>query len=158
MEMKKVIFLDLDGVLNVEIGQKGTFMMKGVYFEKHLIDRFNVFLESNPDIKLVMSSSWRADYQYAIKVLKEEGFEHNDKFIGKTIYSRHMNRKRHKEINMWLSDNDCDAFVVVDDRPEELIPEMENFCQINGEIGIQEKDIKNINKILNNQIGEKDKR
>lgn len=148
--MINIIFLDLDGVLNINAGKNATYLNSLNHFEFNLIDRFN-FLLDNLDCYLVMSSSWREDYPDSLKQLERAGFKHIDKFIGKTIFDPNRALFRGEEISLWIENHMSNIkYLCVDDDIEQIynvegskIP-FENCIKINPEVGLSEIDIKRI--------------
>lgn len=150
----KVIFLDIDGVLNSD-----------EYFDK--IDGLNIEgIESQVDIekikllkravdetgaKVVLSSSWRytRNAQYLKQLLLEHGI-----LVDSTPF---MKNKRGKEIKRWLEEHkDTEDFVILDDEifdsyDEELMKKLVKVSNGNGRVfgeGLQNKDVEEIIEIL----------
>ncbi len=146
----KVIFLDIDGVLNSD-----------EYFDK--IDGLNIEgIESEIDVnkikllkkaveetgaKVVLSSSWRytRNAQYLKKLLLEHGI-----LVDSTPY---MENERGKEIKGWLEEHkDTEDFVILDDEifdsyDEELMKKLVKVSNGNGRgfgEGLQQKDVEEI--------------
>lgn len=125
----KIIFLDVDGVLN----WAGT---EDRYPDKHgfiglcseRIARLNKITDAHPDAKIVVSSTWRhaftskgyQTFEELIELLKERGVK--GEIIGKTP-SRFSYVSRGGEIREWIMDHEeeggkLDAFVILDDSTE----------------------------------------
>lgn len=129
----KVIFLDIDGVLNTSetfIRRKNKYFKTGIYDLE--IDLFRVeYLKQiidETDAKIVLSSSWRS---YFLKFDKEiipatlKAVELCNIFnkYNIEIYditSKDNNLTRGTQINMWLNDNAVDSFVILDDESSHL--------------------------------------
>jgi len=123
----KVIFLDIDGVLNNELylkEQYKTFSAKEM--EKHpsnYISNDNIIqlnsLCDRTDASIVISSSWRKMLSLdEIKTaLLEKGFAYQDRIIGITPELGSSTRviDRGSEIKEWLKTNAVDKFVIIDD-------------------------------------------
>lgn len=148
----KVIFLDIDGVLNSD-----------EYFDK--IEGQNIHgIEKDIDVetikllkkaieetgaKVVLSSSWR--YRKRAQDLKQLMFE-----CGVTVHSStpYLENVRGEEIKQWLKEHpDTEDFVLLDDEvwdsyDEELLKKLVKMSDINGKKqfgdGLQEKDIEEI--------------
>lgn len=103
-----LLFLDIDGVLNAfgtpennyqdrtrEITPEG---MMGI--DPLLVARLNRLVESVPDLRFVMSSTWRKDYAYAKRYLRDQGFK--GVFVGKTPSS--ASGWRSEEIQAWIAE------------------------------------------------------
>ena len=104
----KVIFLDVDGVLNVMSDSYRTFMKpEGHHIEYHLVDRLN-YIMAKTDAKIVISSSWKSSMGDLEFQLKQEGFRYWDKVIGRTPFSGEMDTRgeqsdyRGLQIQYWL--------------------------------------------------------
>ena len=125
--MEKIIFLDIDGVLNC----KNTFKEKKeerVFYNKFLEKNdFNLAKISMCDIdfeklellkyivletnaKIVISSSWKKLRYYLLieELLINKGIP----IIGATPY---INNKRGTEIRKYLSENEVNDFIIIDD-------------------------------------------
>jgi hypothetical protein len=112
----KVIFLDIDGVLN---SQNFIHSFNGKW-ELHSVDpnAINVLNEiiKATNAKIVISSSWRIilDLNEIKDILIENGFV--GEIIGKTPIIRDNNRCRGDEINAYLEANpNIDKFIILDD-------------------------------------------
>ena len=124
MPSTKVIFLDIDGVLNSEEGferNKGT---NWNMLDPILVERFNRLVEET-GAKVVLSSSWRLDTDWYEKMLKG-GLKCT--FLGRTprmprpVGTSAEYAERGKEILEWLSINPygVSAYAIIDDDPDFL--------------------------------------
>jgi hypothetical protein len=119
----KIIFLDIDGVLNIS----QTFIdihkeWKQTAIRRIEIDEFRVELLADlvkeTNSKIVLSSSWR---MYWIEPISNKAEEINEMFskYGLEIYSitpRCKSSLRQDEIDLWLSEHDnIESFVIFDD-------------------------------------------
>jgi len=111
----KLLFLDFDGVLNIIKGENPTYL-KEFHFEPKLVDNLNKLLDSIPDLKIVVSSSWREDLEDAIEQLKLSGFKYEDRIIGVTSDLGH----RGKEISNSLDHLEYSKYLVIDDNINEI--------------------------------------
>jgi len=156
MDINKIIFLDLDGVLNIINGKLSTAICKNYHFEPSLVDNLNIALEENPDLFIVMSSSWRDDMPDAIAQMKISGFKYEDRFIGNTRFDKNMESFRDEEIKDWISENKfIGDFLIIDDFIEPIINgrfvnyfNESNILEVNPMIGLSSKDIKYISSIF----------
>lgn len=117
----KVIFLDVDGVLNDQNLIFEKFKTKEIEISKDKLLLLKKIITSNDDIKVVLSSSWR------IGLLKKDG-----KIVANTTYHKEflellkeysiqiyditpsmMNRP--EEIKYYLDNNDIESYVILDD-------------------------------------------
>ena len=126
----KVIFLDIDGVLNTsDTFREIYYKFKETGKRKLEIDEFRLeYLRSLIDqtcAKIVLSSSWRRFF------VKENNkiLPHTEK--GQRLYELFnnynleiyditpvSNGNREEEINIWLSqNNDVESFIIIDDEP-----------------------------------------
>jgi hypothetical protein len=148
----KVIFLDIDGVLNSEKFLKNN--------HGEAIDRINVSILKNVIDKtgavVVMSSAWRLWFDD--NMMPREGYSQNlhdilsefgIKLFGKTPdfstdeirINKTFSHVKAKEIIAWLNENQSvDKYAVIDDldlRNEEVNA---HLVRTNGQVGITEKD------------------
>lgn len=139
----KVIFLDVDGVLN-----HGNSKIKveddKIQFLKQIIDETGA--------KIVLSSDWRFwlgtdDRDVALLQEKLKG-------IGAEIVSSTPNSKhgyRGAEIYQWINEwqgETIDKFVILDDR-DDIKPYMNKFVQTSFNLGLQEKHVRKAIQLLN---------
>lgn len=122
---EKVIFLDIDGVLNDE----GDRLKKGVYIEDEMVARLKKIVEAT-GAQIVLSSSWRKAYFDYLENL-ENGVENNQAELnmlhdilkrydlsisGRTDYISSGPYARPAEIRAWLATaNDVKSFIILDD-------------------------------------------
>lgn len=118
----KVIFLDIDGVLNW-IGTEDR--LNGfIGLDPVLIERFNRIIDAHPDVKIVISSTWRKtmhaypDFPGLVDLLHARGLK--GEIIGHTpLHCRYW--ARGAEIAEWIADweaknpNEQLTLVVLDD-------------------------------------------
>lgn len=111
--MKNIIFLDIDGVLNMYGSSYRTFMKPfGQHIELHLVHRLNYIVEQVEEISFVISSSWRFDMKELKKQLEQQGFKYWDKVIGSTASLDF----RGQEIKAWILSNKFKGkYLVIDD-------------------------------------------
>ena len=120
--MEKIIFLDIDGVLNV-IPQ--GFDDYGAKFHKHFEDNLKWIIEQT-EAKIVVSSTWRFR---GLKIMKEmwskRGLAGNVIDVTPDIDIC----ERGKEIQKWLDSNEVDSYVIIDDDTDMLESQMDNFVR-----------------------------
>lgn len=106
--MRHIIFLDIDGVLNIVSKSYCTYKHRKELIEPHLVQRFNYLLDEalkeNEDIDIVISSSWRFDMDNLFEMLKNSGFSHIDLIKGKTTLSP-LITKRGEQIFRYFEEN-----------------------------------------------------
>jgi hypothetical protein len=144
----KIIFLDVDGVLN-KIGKpsESTYFVTGKHIDTEIIENFNNLLDKI-DIHIVISSSWRSDMDDLYEVLKESGFKHLGKIIG---YTELNSNYRGNQIKNYLSDNDIEHYLVIDDCIGDICGDVkiipENFVlKSNPKTGLTKEDLEFIEK------------
>lgn len=157
----KVIFLDIDGVLNsekfLENNKNQAIDRNSVGILKNIIDKTGAVI--------VMSSGWRLWFDD--NMLPQDGYSQclyeilckfNIKLFGKTPdFSTEEIRTRKtfshvkaKEIIAWLNEHEfVDKYVVIDDlylKNEEINA---HLVKINGQVGITEADARRVIDMLN---------
>lgn len=155
--MTKVIFLDIDGVLNILSDSYYTtrFREDGAikHIEEHLTSRLS-WLLNKTRASIVISSSWRLSMNDLQEQMEKEGFEMWDRVIGRTSISKFENRG--EEIEDWISKHpEIKNFVVIDDEFVDICgdkfhsSELERrFVQVDFENGLSHKDVLKAIKIL----------
>lgn len=172
----RIIFLDIDGVLNSELWARFCYNRRHKRIHKHnnllnpnIINKLGKYCKIH-NIKLVISSSWRLyPYQDTIDNFKKYSqlsplIEH---IIGITPYAK--SRIRGEEIDWFIKILDefnnntgkykewygcykenfiIDKFVIVDDDDDILNKQLKNFVHVNFWNGLCKKDYVKINKIL----------
>lgn len=153
----RVIFLDIDGVLNFN-GCRDK--IGGIYFVndnkikllKEIIDR--------TDAKIVLSSTWRFgwfDRDYGMNTVHAEDFtklqeklkEFGIEFLSRT--PRTQEGHRGNEIKQWLdkwNGEVVDKFIIIDD-DSDMKPYMNRLVQTSFEHGLTQKDVERAVKMLN---------
>lgn len=125
----KVIFLDIDGVLNVI---PKTIDKWGAYFgpEDHFVKNLKTLIDQT-GAKIVISSTWRMS---GLQYMKDMWADRNlpGEIIG--ITPNHMMKtgttlQRGKEIDEWLSKNDVQNYVILDDDCDMEKHQMKNFVR-----------------------------
>lgn len=154
----KLIFLDIDGVLNNENWYASGKANK-VYDETKDIKAFNFDpnnwkwiekLIQETDAKIVISSSWRS---YSLKSTIDDfvntAFEPMIKhIIGVTPYS--FERHRGGEIETFLNTTDLEIenYVIIDDDTDMLTHQLPHFVNVCYTNGMTENDYKKAKEIL----------
>lgn len=151
---KYCIFLDIDGVLNNEIFYKKNVekpIEKGKrrdQIDVRCVDLFNDLFErlgGEKDVLVVMSSTWRGNYQNILDanpLFKSYGAKWD--FLDKTPQSK--DRIRGVEIYKWLQDNsmkyfnkpyyDFKDYIILDDDSDMMLWQKENFFQTDAYCGL----------------------
>ena len=122
----KVIFLDIDGVLNLCYEGRDEY---GSFFHPHLVDNLRLLIEKT-GAKIVISSTWRFS---GLTIMKEmwEKRELPGEVIGVTPnFMAHYKTTlcRGKEIDAYLEENkDIERYVILDDDSDMEPHQMDNF-------------------------------
>ena len=163
--MKRIIFLDVDGVLNSHIvaeewhQRTNTGGYGGWFDEKEVATKENVKwghvnvhnlreIIRATNAEIVISSDWRKNF--SIDKFKEmfKLYGWNAPVIDRTPagYS-----SRGLEVNTWLKDNpDIDSFVIIDDTDMFLAEQKPKFVNTDPEVGLTWKDANKAIEILLN--------
>lgn len=125
----KILFLDFDGVLNNESHLRRVRNHDPVgptafhrEFDPNNIGILNQLCVQVPDLRIVISSSWRTgkSVEWLQNLLESSGFLFADRIVGATP-DYHMNKPRGLEIEEWLlnhivkSSMRITGFVILDD-------------------------------------------
>jgi hypothetical protein len=136
----KVIFLDIDGVLNCD---KTPNPRKFPYVvDKKLLARFKTLVRRT-GAKVVLSSTWRCD-PVGLFAAKHWGIPFID------VCPDRPRSPRRREITSWLADHPkVTRFVVIDDEDDELddLP----LFQPSSKTGLTGKIVKGVEKYLNGE-------
>lgn len=157
--MKKLIFLDIDGVLNSENWYYRSRVLKNTNNQGDFDPETIKLLNELKDCEVVISSSWgdMADTPLILNGLTLP-------IIGHIDHSPYYNNPwicRGNCIAKWLLDNGyyCSRFgnhspekdykyVIFDDDNDMLMSQKNNFIYVNRKIGLSQKDINKAKKIL----------
>ncbi len=142
MEKISVIFLDIDGVLNIFSPSYSTNYYRPdgsvQWMDEHLVIRLN-YLIDRTGASIVISSSWRSDMDDLKKQLLVSGFKHWDAVVGKTPIF--MNGRRGDEIQSYLDHHpEIKTFVVLDDVINNICGDK---CSTISKMDVIEVDAKN---------------
>ena len=181
-----LLFLDIDGVLNYltqdgNNSYSGRFRM-GEEIEPKLVKKLNKVFHEIPNLKIVISSSWRVNMKRTIWALKFAGFEYIENIIGRTTSAYAVTEKRYKDesielkppytllnsrrgeqILKWIIDNPgvskkINDFVILDDEGYDIIGNRgfnllkPNFIKTQSNLGLSDA---NVQSIINHFKGEK---
>lgn len=150
--MKKILFLDIDGVLAgvewFDHCRKNNLDID--FLDPSLVRKLNAL-----DCEVVISSSWGCDNGKTWKALRRKGF--NLKVIG---YTEHHEIGcdwivRGNSIKKWLNDNCTNIdyqYAIIDDDGDMLLEQKDHFVQTNPEIGVTDEHIERIKQILESDI------
>jgi len=113
----KIIFLDIDGVLNTWGHKNATYLKCNSHIEPELIRNLEKIIEKT-NSHIVISSSWHWE---AKELLKENGFKYIDLIIDVTPREQ---RWRGEQIRQWLKNSSfIDNYVVIDDESFDICGE-----------------------------------
>lgn len=131
----KIIFLDIDGVLNnycltepfirfdksIATITKGTDGFEGLLgMDSEKVQLLNYIMEEIKDWKIVISSSWSYDFEKECRTqraFKYFGFKYIDKIILKT--SKELDG-RGNQILQWVDTNNIKNFITIEDEPWDI--------------------------------------
>lgn len=150
----KVIFLDIDGVLNSYVYDRertendGNIDKTRLLLLKRLVD--------DTGAKIVLSSSWRIHWDKCFDKCDDIGKEINSVFssVGLEIYDKTLKdgyHERYDEIRTWLNEKpDVERFVIFDDNGYGWGDLSDNFIQTNYRIGrgLEQRHIEKAYEIL----------
>lgn len=156
----KVIFLDIDGVLNCDTTTNRIFGYDFVDDDK--VDRLKRIIDET-GAKVVLSSTWRTGWYDLEKgrgntldadlfiALERRLLKSGIEMIDKTpVFKGHLS-VRGQEIRYWIehSEEDIESFVILEDW-ESLYPyNDDNIVWTDGYDGLTDKDVESAIKILN---------
>jgi len=160
----KIIFLDIDGVLNSFEKLTDPEATKKNKWNPTLLQRFGINLEVFPehvkrlnkitkatDAKLVMSTSWRiGDLEWwaeLVILLHNSGVK--GFILGRTPNGRYKNRGN--EIRAWLKehrDENIESFIILDDDGD-MGDYMDHLIQTDHQKGLQDEHVKKAIEMLN---------
>lgn len=142
----RVLFLDIDGVLN----RRGTKERCGHYVgvDRVLSDRLLKWLNTT-DVKIVLSSTWRT---VRVQTFMPDAWQHlNDAGIHwvDVTPDTHDYSGRGVEINAWLTANpQCQAFAILDDIPVFLPDQMPRCVITDPDVGVTDDNIAQLAKLF----------
>ena len=137
----KVLFLDIDGVLNSnQYFKSKTFDNREAemgypysHFDTVAIHRLNKITDAT-GVKIVLSTSWRG-MSDTVEVLYSVGLKGN--IIGSTPYLDLIPKaRRGDEIQKWLDTHEVEDYVILDDDPDMLDSQKDNFFQTDYKLGL----------------------
>ncbi len=140
----KVIFLDVDGVLNSK--QDGNTIK--LRTDSHF--RLLQYIVEATGARIVLSSSWRAGFARVKNILSDRLKEYGLEIMDSTPVLSGVSC-RGEEIRQWLSDNEqsVEKFVILDDDADMAEFTETNLVQTDSEVGLQEKDALRCIEMLN---------
>ncbi len=167
--MEKIIFLDIDGVLNPLHYENALYKMwKASFHEIKSHDEYGqLFFPQNCEAlkkivtetsaKIVISSSWRMEGEIKMKAM----WQHRNlagEIIGITAseFDEEVNVCRGMEIDHWIKINNFKGNYVIIDDTKDMLKEQEDFFVLtNSYTGLTLKDAQKAIRILNSVYDEK---
>jgi len=136
----KVIFLDVDGVLNSAEGYHRDKLGYVHYLQRECMDRLSRIAEALPDVKFVLSSSWRFSTPYP---------DFRRLLVANKVYVNLVSQtplvtlsgSRGVEIGRWLKENPgVKDFVILDDSSD-MGQFKKKLVQTSWEKGLQDEHV-----------------
>ena len=174
----KVLFLDIDGVLNSENwfayriycvkNNMVNILMNFVdtddrnikhkltMLDDRAIANLNRIIEET-GCKVVLSSSWRSSIEseniFTQNLLKLKGFKYEFYDVTPRLWFSDFSIRRGEEIKFWLDKesekHEIESFVILDDDSDMLPEQMNNFIHIDRQVGLTDRDVLTAIEILN---------
>lgn len=133
---KKVLFLDIDGVLN----SRKTLGVYGEHLSSEMVRRLNKIVKLT-DCDVVLSSSWRTLFTLEVfhAMMFNQGMTYCHKIVGKT---ETLSSFRGKEIKDYLDRHpEYDVYCILDDETDMLDEQKPFFIRTNWDTGLTEDDV-----------------
>jgi hypothetical protein len=141
----KVLFLDFDGVLNVYPSPS-----RNGDFHKSACINLEMLLNRVPELKIVVSSSWRTYGLEAIKdILKANGIDPR-RILDVTGHEKSPDERDHRgyQVECWLKRHPkVKHFAIVDDH-DDFIPLHDKLVQTKPSIGLSQANVERLLEIL----------
>lgn len=136
----KIVFLDIDGVLNSEpwLRKDGN----GKNFPFGHLDPTAISLLGDivgtTESQIVISSSWRKLFRWQdlAKLLEERGFKYPESIIGQTIRMSQRGWQRGYEIDDWVRANHPHKYIILDDDSDMLDFQKSHFIHTSFKTGL----------------------
>ena len=122
MRHRKILFLDIDGVLNTDSHMKENWAGRqvpdySIYIQSELVGQLNRVMELVPDLEIVIHSSWGRilDRKTITAALKKKGFAYARSIYGLT--PKKMSSEKVHELSAWLADHQsATEWLILDDQ------------------------------------------
>ena len=174
----KVLFLDIDGVLNSE----NWFAYRIYCVKNNMVNILMNFVDTDDrnikhklttlddraianlnriveetGCKVVLSSSWRSSIEseniFTQNLLKLKGFKYEFYDVTPRLWFSDFSIRRGEEIKFWLDKesekHEIESFVILDDDSDMLPEQMNNFIHVDGQVGLTDRDVLTAIEILN---------
>ena len=150
----KLIFLDIDGVMNCD-----DYYVSNNFAEKrdeygHLFYDVSVYwlnkLINETEAKIVISSTWRMSGKQIMKEMWKHRNMAGEVIDITPILPRIGKRSapRGLEIDYWLYENQVDSYMILDDDSDMLYCQRNNFIEVSSKSGFGEEHYLQAKKIL----------
>ena len=153
----KVLFLDIDGVLNSEVFMRRRLDSQDNaawinMLDPEAIERLNHILDTLSEVKVVLSSSWRSAGKDEIQqALEQRGFRGTLIDVTPSLETMDgliwISPDRGTEIDTWLKGKDVESFVILDD-DDDMEPHMDRLVQTSWEFGLTDEHVEKIIELL----------
>lgn len=146
MKEMKVLFLDFDGVLNLwpNPSRSGDFHKPSCINLEYLLNKV-------PDLRVVVSSSWRHfGYEAVRDILKSNGIDPR-RIIGITGDEKAANGKSNRgyQIESWLKKHpEFKKYAVVDDESYDMSPVSKHLAKTDKYVGLTQAIVEKLMEIL----------
>jgi hypothetical protein len=133
-----VIFTDIDGVLNLNVGTTRAWSPSAIDIYDRICEEFS--------LKPVISSTWRTNHtkQELQRIFDYWGIQTPIYDYTPILPTEH----RGVEIELWLRENQCDKWIVIDDNISGITPYVSNVVKCRGWLGLTEEEYEEIQRIL----------
>lgn len=142
----KVLFLDVDGVLNSTEGWCRDNPHTSTYMTPECVDQLKELLNKRcKDVAVVVSSTWRKYFDIkAFRAMFDILGLPGDRIIGYTPEAEHLSSERGHEIQAWLDGHpEVERFVILDDDAD-MVHLMPHLVQTDPMYGLTEERINEI--------------
>ena len=142
----KVLFLDIDGVLNIN----SKFQEANQLYRPAIVN-LEYLLKKEPELKIVISSSWRhKGIDQVRNMLKENGINPN-KIIDVTGNEQSKDERDHRgyQVECWLKRHpEVKKFAILDDHTD-FVPLKHKLVKTNTYEGLTENKVEKVIDVLN---------
>lgn len=144
---ERIIFLDIDGVLNYRICPKENKLFHdiGHWVCKEKIDLLNIVNINVDDLRFVITSTWRLSFtlEEMQRMFKLFGFEGD--IVGCTPVLTHKYSMRGNEIFGYIHSIGCNTlynnYIILDDDSDMLYWQKDNFIHVDNYVGITPRTV-----------------
>jgi HAD domain in Swiss Army Knife RNA repair proteins len=141
----KVLFLDIDGCLNLYPNPS-----RSGRFDKEACFNLEMLLNKVPDLKIVISSSWRTYGLEAVRdILASNGIDPR-RVIDTTGHEESEDHRDHRgfQVEKWLGRHpSVKQFVILDDN-DDFVPLLDKLVRTNKTVGLTQSNVEKILTVL----------